>query len=438
MIELLESVDKSMHFQIENLESFRLKAWYWGKSESHCTYLYDHNIAYPEGGFKHLLGVGAKHICPMKDNHSFDSVEMFHREHKTWMFGHMGYDLKNEVELLCSDHYDGIELPNAFFYIPKTVFVFDKESVEIVSDGDHQKIFDEVMSTTVPSITEGWGGKVTPKISKEIYLDTVHKIQDHIVEGDVYEVNICMEFLSKEADLDPFDVYLRLSSLSPAPFSAFHRVDDKFVVCSSPERFMKKEGRRIVSQPIKGTIRRGANETEDAQLKEELRNSEKEIAENMMIVDLVRNDLARTCKAGSIKVPEIFGIYSFKTVHQMISTIEGEMKDFQPFSEVIKKAFPMGSMTGAPKVMAMALIETYERTKRGVYSGSIGYISPEGDFDFNVVIRSALYNAASQYLSFQIGSAITIDSDAKAEYEECLLKAKGMLAALNAEITLDS
>ncbi|WP_260159620.1 anthranilate synthase component I family protein [Flammeovirga yaeyamensis] len=435
MIELLETSNTTMHFQLKNLESFRLKAWYWGKSESHCTYLYDHKIAYPESGFKHLLAVGAKHICPMKERHSFDSVEMFHREHKSWLFGHFGYDLKNEVELLCSDHPDGIELPNAFFYVPKTVFVFDENGVEIISDEDQNKIYDEIMSTEVPEMTDGWGGKVSPKISKEVYLDTVKKIQNHIVEGDVYEVNICMEFLSKEADLDPFDLYLRLSSLSPAPFSAFHRVEDKFVISSSPERFMKKEGRRIVSQPIKGTIKRGATEEEDVLLKEQLRNSEKEVAENMMIVDLVRNDLARTCKAGTIKVPEIFGIYSFKTVHQMISTIEGEMKDFQPFSEVIKKAFPMGSMTGAPKVMAMALIETYERTKRGVYSGSIGYITPDGDFDFNVVIRSAFYNAASKYISFQIGSAITIDSEAEEEYEECLLKAKGMLSALNAEIT---
>ncbi|ANQ50148.2 anthranilate synthase component I family protein [Flammeovirga sp. MY04] len=370
----------------------------------------------------------------MKERHSFDSVEMFHREHKSWLFGHWGYDLKNEVELLCSDHPDGIELPNAFFYVPKTVFVFDENGVEIISDEDQNKIYDEIMSTEVPEMTDGWGGKVSPKISKEVYLDTVKKIQNHIVEGDVYEVNICMEFLSKEADLDPFDLYLRLSSLSPAPFSAFHRVEDKFVISSSPERFMKKEGRRIVSQPIKGTIKRGATEEEDVLLKEQLRNSEKEVAENMMIVDLVRNDLARTCKAGTIKVPEIFGIYSFKTVHQMISTIEGEMKDFQPFSEVIKKAFPMGSMTGAPKVMAMALIETYERTKRGVYSGSIGYITPDGDFDFNVVIRSAFYNAASKYISFQIGSAITIDSKAEDEYDECLLKAKGMLSALDAEI----
>ncbi|NLR93154.1 anthranilate synthase component I family protein [Flammeovirga agarivorans] len=423
-----------MKFPLEDLSSFRLKAWYWGRKEEYCTYLFDHNISYPEGGFKHLLAVGAKNICPIEEGHSFESVERFQREHKEWMFGHWGYDLKNEVELLCSDHPDGIEMPNAFFYIPKTLFVFGEKDVEIITEGDEEAIFFEVLNTEVPEMSDGWRGKVLPKISKKVYVDTVERIQEHILEGDVYEVNICMEFLAREAKIDPFDLYLRLSALSPAPFSAFHRVNDKYVVSSSPERFMKKEGKRIVSQPIKGTIRRGTSQEEDEQLKLDLRNSEKEVAENMMIVDLVRNDLARTCKAGTIKVPEIFGVYSFKTVHQMISTIEGEIKDFLPFTEVIKKAFPMGSMTGAPKVMAMALIETYERTKRGLYSGSIGYITPEGDFDFNVVIRSAFYNAAAEYISFQIGSAITIDSEAEAEHEECILKAKGMLAALNAEM----
>ncbi|MBB6462963.1 anthranilate synthase component I family protein [Flammeovirga kamogawensis] len=425
----------TMHFQLEDLASFRLKAWAWGKKEEYCTYLYDHDIDYPKGGFRHLLAVGAKKVCPMEDGYSFESVQKFHKQHNTWLFGHWGYDLKNEVELLCSDHQDGIDLPDAFFYIPKTLFIFGENEVEIQSENDIELIYQEVLTTPLPvASTNGWGGRVSPKISHATYIDTVQRIQEHIVEGDVYEVNICMEFLANEADVDPFDLYLRLSHLSPAPFSAFHRVKDKFVTCSSPERFMKKEGNKVTSQPIKGTIKRGASAEEDELLKEQLQNDEKEVAENMMIVDLVRNDLARTCKAGTIKVPEIFGIYGFRSVFQMISTIEGEIKEGIPFTEVIKKAFPMGSMTGAPKVMAMALIEMYERSKRGLYSGAIGYITPEGNFDFNVVIRSALYNATDNYLSFQIGSAITIDSEAEKEYQECLLKAKGMLDALNAKI----
>lgn len=433
VIFLEEIEEKIMRFQVEDVASFRLQAWSWGKNESYCTYLYDHGIDYPNGGFKHLLAVGAKEVCKMEEGSSFESVERFHRQHKNWVFGHWSYDLKNEVELLCSDHQDGIEMPSAFFYIPKTLFIFEDDEVEIITDGDAEAIFYQVSQQKIPvPSVDGWGGEVTPKISHRIYLDTVEKIQEHILEGDVYEVNICMEFLAREANIDPFDLYLRISSLSPSPFSAFHKVKNKFVACSSPERFMKKVGNKVISQPIKGTIRRGNSTEEDHQLKIKLRNDEKEVAENMMIVDLVRNDLARTCKAGTIKVPEIFGVYGFKSVFQMISTIEGEIKEGIPFTSVLKKAFPMGSMTGAPKVMAMALIETYERTKRGLYSGSIGYITPEGDFDFNVVIRSAFYNRKEQFLSFQIGSAITIDSVGEQEYEECILKAKGMLDALNA------
>lgn len=434
MIVLEEIEEKVMRFQLEDVVSFRLQAWYWGKDESYCTYLYDHEIDYPSGGFRHLLAVGAKKVCKIQEGNTFECVEDFHRKNKKWIFGHWSYDLKNEVEFLCSDHQDGIDMPLAFFYIPKTLFIFEGNEVEIISEEDPVAIFNQIKKTVVPSMTNGWGGAVSPKISEQIYLDTVKKIQEHIVEGDVYEVNICMEFLAKNAELDPFDLYLRISKLSPSPFSAFHKVKDKFVVCSSPERFMRKIGNKVISQPIKGTIRRGENAKEDQKLKIQLRNDEKEVAENMMIVDLVRNDLARTCKAGTIKVPEIFGVYGFKSVFQMISTVEGEMKEGQSITSVLKKAFPMGSMTGAPKVMAMALIETYERTKRGLYSGSIGYITPEGDFDFNVVIRSAFYNAVNQYLSFQIGSAITIDSVAEKEYEECLLKAKGMLDALNAKM----
>jgi para-aminobenzoate synthetase component 1 len=158
--------------------------------------------------------------------------------------------------------------------------------------------------------------------------------------------------------------------------------------------------------------------------------SEKEKAENLMIVDLVRNDLARSSKTGSVKVEELFGIYSFSQVHQMISTVSSQIKETTSAVEAIKNAFPMGSMTGAPKVMAMELIEKYENTKRGLYSGAIGYFAPNSDFDFNVVIRSIQYNESKQYLNFEVGSAITYDSDANLEYEECLLKAQAMMKAL--------
>ena len=243
-------------------------------------------------------------------------------------------------------------------------------------------------------------------------------------------MNFCHEFYAENAIVDPFEVYLKLNRVSPMPFSCFYRNKDKYLMCASPERFLKKEGSKIISQPIKGTIKRGVTPKEDEALKNQLLNDPKERSENVMIVDLVRNDLSRTAKKGSVKVDELFGIYSFPQVQQMISTVSAEVKEEHHFVDVIKYAFPMGSMTGAPKIKAMELIEKYETTKRGLYSGTAGYITPAGDFDFNVVIRSILYNASEKYLSFTVGNAITHNSISESEYEECLLKAKAMFEVL--------
>jgi para-aminobenzoate synthetase component 1 len=230
--------------------------------------------------------------------------------------------------------------------------------------------------------------------------------------------------------LNPVETYLRLSEISSAPFGAYYKLNDKYLLCSSPERFMKKAGNKLISQPIKGTIKRGGTDEEDIELKHSLLNDVKERAENVMIVDLVRNDLAKSCRPGSVKVEELFGIYTYPTVHQMISTVTGELDEQTHFIDALRNAFPMGSMTGAPKIEVMKLIEYYETTKRGLFSGSVGYITPDGDFDFNVVIRSLFYNEANKYLSYSTGGAITYDSIPEKEYEECMLKAKGIMKAL--------
>jgi para-aminobenzoate synthetase component 1 len=199
----------------------------------------------------------------------------------------------------------------------------------------------------------------------------------------------------------------------------------------SPERYLKKEGKTILSQPIKGTAKRYPDNPElDLKNLNALKDSEKERAENIMVVDLVRNDLSKICEHGSVHVDELCKVYSFPQVHQMISTVSGTLRDDVQFSDAVKATFPMGSMTGAPKKKVMELIERYEKSKRGLFSGSIGYITPYNDFDFNVVIRSVLYNAATRYLSFHTGSAITFSSDPEKEYEECLLKAAAIKKAL--------
>ena len=210
-----------------------------------------------------------------------------------------------------------------------------------------------------------------------------------------------------------------------------YKLDDKFLVCASPERYLKKVGSKIFSQPIKGTSKRNVKDTdEDEKSKKDLIESEKETSENVMVVDLVRNDLSKVCVEGSVKVEELFGVYSFPQVHQMISTVSGTVSAQVKFTDILKATFPMGSMTGVPKKRVMGLIEQYEKTKRGLFSGSLGYINPEGDFDFNVVIRSILYNQSAKYVSIQAGSAITYYSDAEKEYDECLLKIEAMKKVL--------
>jgi para-aminobenzoate synthetase component 1 len=271
---------------------------------------------------------------------------------------------------------------------------------------------------------------IQSKIKKTEYINSVNRLKQHIHKGDIYEVNFCQEFYAKNAFINTVEIFEKLNQISEAPFSAYCKFDTHYALCASPERFLQKRANKLISQPIKGTIKRSTNKTEDEQLKHELQNSNKERSENVMIVDLVRNDFSRIAKTGSVKVEELFGIYSFKQLHQMISTLSCELKENIHFTDIIKSTFPMGSMTGAPKVSAMKLIEEYESTKRGLYSGAIGYINPEGNFDFNVVIRSILYNSENNYLSFMVGSAITDKAIAEEEYEECLLKAKAMFEVL--------
>ncbi|WP_020530188.1 anthranilate synthase component I family protein [Flexithrix dorotheae] len=342
------------------------------------------------------------------------------------MFGFFTYDLKNELEALTSRNPDYLNFPKLFFYIPKHLLKFNNDKIEILSVNDPQTIFEDIQQTSIINKNQHkilTHSKFHPRVEKATYLENVKAIQNHILEGDVYELNYCTEFFGNDIEIDPLETYIKLNGTSPMPFSAFQKLDDKFLLCASPERFLKKTDQNLISQPIKGTIRRGQNELEDEKLKQELSSSEKERAENMMIVDLVRNDLAKSAITGTVKVQEIFGIYSFPRVHQMISTIQAKLKEDATCVEAIKNAFPMGSMTGAPKIEAMKLIDKYENSRRGLFSGAIGYFDPKQNFDFNVIIRSIFYNQTKKYLSYKVGSAITYDAIAENEFEECKLKA---------------
>ncbi len=385
-----------------------------------------------------LLAAGVTDAVCADAGAAFSQLRHFHDRHRgEWLFGFLGYDLKNETERLYSNHPDGIALPDLYFFVPEIVVGIRQVEqttlphkangryvLEIYSrDHATEYILKEVLAASPPSVSASARAvHLQARMPRRKYLDTVRALQEHIAAGDVYEVNLCQEFYAEDVCLEPLTTFERLNTRAQAPFSAFMRWHNRYLLCASPERFWAKRQQRLFSQPIKGTRRRLTDPAADAQLREALRHSEKDRAENAMIVDLVRNDLARHCIPGSVAVEELFGIYSFPTVHQMISTVSGLLPlDVHPVVAV-RDAFPMGSMTGAPKIRAMELIEQYECSRRGLYSGAVGYFSPEGDFDFNVVIRSILYRADVGYLSCQVGGAIVYDSKPEEEYEECMIK----------------
>ncbi len=386
--------------------------------------------------FECLLAAGSIHSLKLQAGEDvFLQLRAFHEKHADWIFGHLGYDLKNGLEPLVSEHPDGIGFPDLFFFVPEVIVQLNEDTISIGSvDADHEQVYQKIMATESPVLKPRQAGlAIHQRLERDEYLQVIGDLQQHILRGDCYEINYCQEFYATDVLIDPLSVCLSLGKASPNPFAAFYKVEDRYLVCASPERYLKKEGDRLFSQPIKGTWQRDtANLEADVRNREQLYNSAKDRSENVMVVDLVRNDLSKVCAEGSVQVDELFGIYSFPQVHQMISTVSGQLRKDVHFIDALKHTFPMGSMTGAPKRRVMELIEQYEKTRRGVFSGSVGYITPEGDFDFNVVIRSILYNAATGYLSFQAGSGITFYSDPEAEYEECLLKAAAIKKVLGA------
>lgn len=429
---------KYISFPIENANSFKIKLLQWSKRFEVQLFLDSSNYqAWAEKPDKYAtfeclaaLGVLQK-ISSLPDTDSFQSLKKFHQQTNDWLFGHLTYDLKNEVEKLSSANFDAVLFPEMYFFQPKLLFILVGKTLQVAYFSElHSKseIIDivQIISTLECQYLPMSRQKVDIKarVSRQAYLESVKKLQQHILRGDAYEINYCVEFFAEKSQLKPLETYLQFNELSPSPFASYYRLHDKYLISTSPERFLKKQGQKLISQPIKGTARRGADFGENQKAKKQLKNDPKERAENVMIVDLVRNDLTRTAQANSVQVEELCEIYTYPQVLQMVSTVVSQLSDNKHFTEAIRLAFPMGSMTGAPKISAMQLVEEFEETKRGLYSGSVGYISPHGDFDFNVIIRSILYNSARDYLSYMVGGAITALSVPEKEYEECLLKAK--------------
>jgi para-aminobenzoate synthetase component 1 len=390
-------------------------------------FCYLDNQLYSDEVYECLLAVKPAQF--FDDSNRFSSIDTFINK-GSWYFGHLSYDLKIDEAARHNSLISNIRFPTFYFFKPEIVVAIKGQSLIIFADVA-KAIYEEIIDTPDTFTETSLPVIIRNRIHKEAYIGKIKQLKKHILHGDCYEINFCQEFFAEGATIYPLSVFERLVAASPTPFSALYKLDDQYLLCASPERFIKKTGTRIISQPMKGTYRRDLMNTQkDEALKDALLHDPKERAENVMIVDLVRNDLSRICKRASITVNELFGVYTYPQVHQMVSTISGILQENIPFSDIINATFPMGSMTGAPKHKVLELIRKYEDVPRGLFSGSVGYIDPSGDFDFNVVIRSIFYNAINQYVSFFAGSGITFYSDPEKEWEECLLKVEAIKKVL--------
>lgn len=386
---------------------------------------------------KHDAVLAIKEHTAIKTDYinAFENLKTYQSNTKDYIFGYLGYDLKNDLEKLSSNNLDNLDFSDLYFFQPKKLMFISGHNVtfKYLENYKHEIAIDfkQIDNFLLPSAKVNKSdSNIKLRTSKDSYLQKVNHILENIHHGELYEATFCQEFYSENTSIDPLRVYQNLNDISKAPFATFLKIDRHYLLSASPERYLKKEGQKVISQPIKGTAKRSSLALEDNKLKTALINDPKERAENIMIVDLVRNDLSRISLKGTTKVEELCGIYSFKQVHQMISTISTQIHEELHPVDILKNTFPMGSMTGAPKIAAMEIIEKEEESKRGLFSGSVGYISPNGDFDFNVIIRSILYNEKKKYVSFSVGSAITSLAKPEQELEECLLKAKAMRQVL--------
>lgn len=424
-------------FDPEQIASLKDRMLSWSSRFSISFFLDSNGYADPYGRYECLLAVGAAKQLVSEDSDSFRKLQHFFDERNDWLFGHFCYELKDVLQNhLHSNHPIRHQFPLMQFVVPETVCLILRDTNELVIESlnpDPEKYLNEILQTLDDSRFQPLPKlKLQSGFTRDEYLDRIAKLKSHIRDGDCYEITFCNEAIAENVDLDVRDLFKKLNARSPAPFAAFYQDGSRNLVCASPERFLTKAGPVLRSQPIKGTSKRSRDAAEDAALKQALLDSEKERAENVMITDLVRNDLAISCKPGSVLVDELFGIYSFPQVHQLISTISGTLREDVKPLEAVAAAFPMGSMTGAPKHRVMQLIDQYEIARRELFSGSVGYISPDGDFDFNVIIRSLFYESDKQLLSYQTGGAITWDSDPEMEWEEMRLKAAAMEALFSA------
>ena len=406
----------------------------WSRQFQEIAWLDSNEYNSKTGEYEAILAIEAFTAIKTDYVNAFDKLKEYQETTADWIFGYLSYDLKNDVEHLKSSNFDGLHFPDLYFFQPQKLIFIKDDQIEFhylrMVDDEIEDDFEAIQHFSNEDNSEHTPVKVEARISKQEYLEKIGSMLNHIHRGDIYEANFCQEYYSENVEIDSFNIYRSLNEISTPPFAAYLKLENFNLISASPERYLRKSGNELLTQPIKGTARRAGDIEEDRKIATELANDPKEQSENVMIVDLVRNDLSRIAKKGSVRVDELCKVYTFKQVHQLISSVTAEIAEDIPPVEALRTSFPMGSMTGAPKISAMKIIEDLEESKRGLYSGAVGYFTPEGDFDFNVVIRSILYNSENKYLSFSVGGAITSKSDPEKEYEECLLKAKAMREVL--------
>ncbi len=413
----------------QNFIDLKMKMLNWANQFNIFCLLDNNGYDFEQPAFECLMAVGCSRSYSFTGIDDFAALQKFYDANPSWLFGHLGYNAASNSYEKASE--TDINFGKGFFFEPETIIKISGNKISVIkSKIVVSVILEDIKNFTIPIGEEINSLNITPTFSKEEYLNKIAVLQQHIKRGDCYEINFCQQFIAEDAFINVIETYKNLSSVSPAPFGSFYKLNNNYCLCTSPERFLQKKGTQLISQPIKGTSRREVDILKDEANKKYLIESTKEKSENVMVVDLVRNDMSMVCEKGSVKVKELFGIYSFPQVHQMISTIQGTLSADKTFTDAIEACFPMGSMTGAPKKSVMQLIEKYEKGERCLFSGSIGYITPDGDFDFNVVIRSIFYNQSKNQLSFFAGSGITFYSKAEEEYEECMMKAAAIIEIL--------
>ncbi len=427
---------KTTSIKIKDISQSKENLLSWAQQFEVFSWMDSNNYNLKHTSYDAVLAIDVQSFLTCDCKNAFDKLQDFQSNIKDYIFGYLAYDLKNDLENLRSKNYDGLGFSDLYFFQPKKIFFLKGNLLEVqyleAYENEIENDLEDIQNNNEAIKQVQNPIKIKQRISKTEYAKKLKNILNHIHRGDIYEVNFCQEFYAENAKINPLTVYQKLNEISSPPFATFLKIRDHFLLSASPERFVKKENTKIISQPIKGTAKRLENKKEDTEIAKQLFNDPKERSENIMIVDLVRNDLSKTAIKGSVKVEELCKVYSFKQVHQLISTVVSKVeKDTNPV-EIIKSIFPMGSMTGAPKISAMKIIEEQEETKRGLYSGAIGYFTPNNDFDFNVVIRSILFNQSKEYISFTVGGAITSKSIIANEYEECMIKAEAMKKALQA------